>query len=139
MLTGGIQSTGNNDIAINNIIAHYTYINPVNDTGLLFRCVTGLGPSGNNNDELGELYFNGVRVPNGECNGSVIQPHGGIINNLVGVINVFICEGLTIVAEGVYTCAMRNNEMVNESVSVGVYYEERSKFLHILNCYHLVY
>ncbi len=112
------------------MISNYTHFTPLSGSGILFRCVTGLGPSGDSNDELGGLYFGGSMLQIGNCNGPpVIQPRDEPISRSVGVINAFICQGLTAAAEGVYTCAMRNSDMVNESMSVGVYFSDRSKSL----------
>jgi len=93
-------------------------------SGLLFRCVTGLGPTSNNNAETSVLRFKSLQVPHGECNGPVVQSGGATITNFVGVINVFLCERFTTREEGVYTCTMRNSDMVDESVSAGVYLSE---------------
>ena len=94
----------------------------------MFRCVTGLGPSGNDNAELGGLYFNGSVIDNRNCIGSsLIQPRGD--PNRIGVINAFICRDLTAAAEGVYTCALRNSDNMIESLRIGVYFTERSKLL----------
>ena len=98
--------------------------------GLLFRCVTGLGPSGGeNNADLGRLYFRNSVIASGGCTGGrVIQARGGTLSNLVGVINVHYCEGLTNgAAEGVYTCTIRNSSMMEESIRVGVYSRRRSE------------
>ena len=129
-LVGGPESTQSDRINSGNIINNYDVITPRN-RGLLFRCITGLGPT-NNNDELGTVYFNGSVVPNGECNGPVIQARGANMNNFVGVINVFYCRGLTPTAEGVYTCSVRNSQMMIESRQVGVYYAGRSELLQFL-------
>ena len=73
------------------------------------------------------LYFNNVRIPYGECNGPVVQSRGATISNFVGVINVFLCERFTTRQEGVYTCTMRNSDMVDESVKIGLYLPGRSE------------
>jgi len=43
-LTGGSESTRNNAVSATNIIENYHPITP-RDHGLLFRCVSGLGPA----------------------------------------------------------------------------------------------
>ena len=129
-ITGGVESTGSNEITSNNRILDYSFINPISGLGLLFHCVTGLGPTGGeNNADLGRLYFNNSVITNGECTGGqVIQARGGTVNSLVGVINVHYCEGLTNgAAEGVYTCTIRNSSMIDESIRVGVYSRGRSE------------
>ena len=129
-ITGGAQSTGSNEITSNNKIVDYSFISPISGLGLLFRCVTGLGPSGGeNNADLGRLYFSNSVIASGGCTGGrVIQARGGTLSNLVGVINVHYCEGLTNgAAEGVYTCTIRNSSMMEESIRVGVYSRRRSE------------
>jgi len=128
-ITGGTDTTGINDVTSINIINDYSHafaIDP-NDSDLFFRCLTGLGPTGNNNAETGELYFNDVLIPHGDCNGPVVQSRGATISNFVGVINVFLCRQFTINQEGIYRCTMRNSDMVDESVRVGVYLLGRSE------------
>ena len=94
----------------------------------MFRCVSGLGPTGRNNIELGRLVrADGTLVRNGGCDGAVIQPRGATISNYVGIINVFLCRRFTTRDEGVYTCTMRNSSMVHQSVRIGVYMPGRSK------------
>jgi len=129
VLTGGIETTGSNDISDGNAIADYSRVFAIdpNDSGLLFRCVTGLGPTSNNNAETSILHFKNLPVPHGECNGPVVQSRGATITNFVGVINVFLCERFTTREEGVYTCTVRNSDMVDESVRVGVYLCGRSE------------
>ena len=127
-IIGGQETTGVNAIDSGNIIYNFSYVilaNPFN--GLLFRCATGLGPTSSNNAETSSLYFNNVRIPYGECNGPVVQSRGATISNFVGVINVFLCKAFTIEEEGVYTCTMRNSDMVDESVRVGLYLPGRSE------------
>ena len=127
-LTGGDRSTGNNDVSSSNQIGNYTFFH-ANGRGLLFRCVTGFGPSGNNNADLGELYFNGQIIPNGGCTGSfVIQARGATISTKVGIMNVLQCRTFTYRQEGVYTCRIMNSSMMYEERSVGVYLPGRSKF-----------
>jgi len=127
ILTGGRESTGDNDVIGINAIGDYSYI-IAEKNSLLFRCVSGLVPASNDNIELGELFFGTRYIPDGECNGPHIQARGATISNYVGVINVFMCPGdLTLNFEGVYTCTMRNSSNVKESVRVGVYFPTRSK------------
>ena len=98
-------------------------------TPLIARCVTGLGPSDNDdNNALGELQFNGSYIPNGICNttGS-IQPNGALIQNFVGVINLYQCGAFSTNAEGIYTCTMRDSAMVPQSMSLGIYFAGRSE------------
>ena len=122
---------GNQQIVDSNILTDYSYItadNPLTNASVLIaRCVTGLGPSGNDNNELGGLYFNGNNIPNGMCDSSVVQPSGAAINNFVGVINLFQCGQFSITGEGVYTCTLQNSSMINQSMRLGIYFNERSE------------
>ena len=130
-LTGGVDTTGSNDVTASNIINDYsaaTAIDP-NDADLLFRCVTGLGPNSNNNAETSSLYFNDELIPHGGCNDPVVQSRGATISNFVGVINVFLCSSFTARQEGIYTCTMRNSDMVDQSARVGVYLPGRCESL----------
>ena len=55
-----------------NALTDYSYINASDgdpNGALLARCLTGLGPSGNNNSVLGGLYFNGSMIPNSDEQG----------------------------------------------------------------------
>ena len=136
VLVGGMQTTGSNSVGSDNIVNDYSAIN-VTDTspGVLFRCVTGLGPSGDSNEELGQVSFNGVQISHGLCDGSVVQPRGADINNIVGVINLQTCTTFTVNEEGVYTCTTRNSSMVDQTVRVGVYLPVRSESLYsVTNC-----
>jgi len=136
-MVGGVETTGVNTINSGNIINDYSYViitNPRNK-GLLFRCVTGLGPTSSSNIETSALYFNNVRIPDGECNGPVVQSRGATVSNFVGVINVFLCNGFTTEEEGVYICTMKNSDMVDESVKVGLYLPGRSESY----CYGMLY
>jgi len=131
-LTGGAETTRSNAVSAVNIINDYSHVFAIdpNDGGLLFRCVTGLGPTSNNNAETSALYFNNELIPHGECNGPVVQSRGATIGNYVGVTNVFLCERFTTREEGVYTCTMRNSDMVNDGTKVGVYLVGRSECMY---------
>ena len=132
-----MRTTGSNNVVSGSIVDDYSAIN-VTDTsaGILFRCVTGLGPSGNSNEELGQVSFNGNQISHGLCDGPVVQPRGANIANLIGVINVELCSTtFTVNEEGVYTCTIRNSSMVDQTVRVGVYLPVRSESLYsVINC-----
>ena len=126
-LTGGRETTGRIDITLNNRINDYSPVSPTKN-GLLFRCITGLGPGGNTNDELGGLYFKGRQIPNEQCEGPGIKPIGATIFNFVGAINTLLCTAdFNINLEGVYTCMMRNSSLLYENIRIGVYFTTRSK------------
>ena len=110
----------------------YSYINAeepaANSSVLLARCVTGLGPSdGEDNNALGGLYFNGIRIANGMCGSSVVQPSGATINSVVGVINLRQCGAFSTTGEGVYTCILQNSSMMDQSMRLGIYLTGRSE------------
>ena len=120
-----------------NVLTDYSYINALdgNRNGyLLARCLTGLGPTDNqNNGALGGLYFNGSMIPNnGEevsCMPAlgVVQVHPGA--RIAGVANFHQCRLFSTVAEGVYTCTMMNSSMMNQSVRFHIYLNGRSELL----------
>ena len=129
-IIGGPESSGSSDVSASNMIEDYSRIIPMG-TGLLFRCISGLGPTSNDNIDLGGLLFGSTMIQDGHCNGPVIQPRGATISNFIGVINVFLCRSLSANtnSEGVYTCMMRNSSMMEESVRVGVYLSSRSELI----------
>jgi len=97
--------------------------------GSIARCVTGLGPDGNDNTVLGGWYFKGSFIPNGVCGGSVIQQYGALITTDVGVVNLIQCKTFSTNAEGVYTCRIKNSSRMEQSMRLGVYFNGRSKSL----------
>ena len=121
-----------------NALTDYSYINARYGYPRLARlvhCLTGLGPTSNGdgaNGNLGGLYFNGTMIPNsGErafpCSSDVIVVRPGA--GAAGVINIEQCGVFTTDNEGVYTCAMMNSSMMNQSVRFGVYFNGRSESL----------
>ena len=121
-----------NQIVNDNVLPDYSYITAenvmTNTSVLIARCVTGLGPSGSDdNNALGGLYFNGSRIPNGICGSSVVQPSGATIDNFVGVINLLQCGPFSTSGEGVYTCTLQNSLMINQSMRLGIYFSGRSE------------
>ena len=134
----GIAITGGNQIVSDNILPDYSYIYAEDlmssASVLIARCVTGLGPSGSDdNNALGGWYFNGNRIPNGICDpgSSIVQPNGASLNNYVGVINLLQCRRFSTTREGVYTCTLRNSSMINQSMRLGIYFNGRSEYLRI--------
>ena len=102
-----------------------------NFRGMIARCVTGLGPIGNDNGELGDWYFNGTKVlPFNDCAAnSSIKQRGATISNHVGAVNLVQCPPFTTTAEGIYTCMIMNSSMIYETMRLGVYLGGRSKSL----------
>ena len=128
----GIAITGTLLGGRDSALPDYSYINAeepaANSSVLLARCVTGLGPSnGEDNNALGGLYFNGIRIPNGMCGSSVVQPSGATINSVVGVINLRQCGAFSTTGEGVYTCILQNSSMMDQSMRLGIYLTGRSE------------
>ena len=129
VFTVGVAVT--NTLTPANALTDYSYINAGNgnDYPQVARCLTGLGPSGNNNGVLGGWYFNGNMITNHvQCSGKgIIQPiPGGLV---AGVININKCGKLSTAAEGVYTCTMMNSSMTEQSVRLGIYFSGRSESL----------
>ena len=121
-----------NTIVSANAITEYSYVNNRGDNrGRLTRCATGLGPNAtHNNRALGEVYFNGNRIPDVGCRDSsspIVRLQSPFVSNVVGVINIVQCRTFSTAAEGIYTCIMMNSSMMSESIRFGVYFTGRSK------------
>ena len=139
-LTGGTEGTiaggmgdGTNLLSASNVLDNYTYIlvdGSESDNAILFRCVTGLGPSFDTNDVIGDIYYNNILLFDQVCNGFVIAE--GAINTIrfPGVYEARVCEALTTSTEGVYTCTLTNSSMMDQSVSIGLYFSGRSELLY---------
>ena len=109
------------------MVSDYSYINAANSDSLIARCTTGLGPEGTDNDELGEWYFDGDAIMNGECNESnAIQSNGASINDYVGVIDLLQCGTFSTNMEGIYTCTVMANLEMEQSMRLAVYFSGRS-------------
>ena len=99
--------------------------------------MTGLGPSGNDNDTLGGLYFNGTKIPHGKQRAKSQYIISKLGTQTAGVFNIKRCKAFStnvegsINAEGVYTCIMKNSSMVYESIRFGVYFSGRSELFDI--------
>ena len=138
VFTVGVAVTRNSLTDATDFLTDYSFITASDNPGrgvLLARCLTGLGPNGtsiNANSELGGWYFiNGTMIPNSDVHdqcGSqslgAIQVRPGFIT--AGVINFRQCDPFTIALEGIYTCALMNSAMMNESVRFGIYLNGRS-------------
>ena len=110
-----------------------SYVIVSSDAPYIARCLTGLGPSSNNNGAnalLGGYYFNGNMIPNsGEsasCSSDKIQVRPGA--DIAGVINIHRCQALGTAEEGIYTCTMMNSSMMDQSVRFHIYLDGRSEF-----------
>ena len=111
----------------NNQFSDYSYITERGGTGLLANCVTGLGPTDNDsNTILGGWYFYGSPVTNQECSGDDVTV---LDSEYVGVTQLQQCGTFTTATEGVYTCMILNSAMMQQSMRLGVYFNERSKKL----------
>ena len=141
-LTGGTEGTiaggmgdGTNLPSASNVLDNYTYIlvdgsESESDNAITFHCVTGLGPSFDTNDVIGDIYYNNVLLTDQVCNGFVIAQ--GAINTFrfPGVYEARVCGILTTSTEGVYTCILTNSSMMDQSVSIGLYLSGRSELLY---------
>ena len=127
-----VMGDGNNRVQASNVLDNYSviYLNGNETEGILFRCVTGLGPAcddnGNKcgNRRLGNFYYNNLLLTN--CSSSV-EVQGPNATKHPGVLNAALCRPLTTSTEGVYTCTLINSSMMNQSMSVGIYFSGRSK------------
>ena len=142
MLLGIAITTGNNDLSFDNLLDDYSLIF-ASGPGLVARCVTGLGPNGDDNTDLGGWFFSGFPVFNRECSGLVIQQDGALMRGQVGVVDLYQCLTLSTSAEGIYTCMIMNSSMMIQTMRVGLYFDGRSKLLSydlsvIYNCYRTV-
>ena len=140
-LTGGTegviamgQGDGTNAVQANNVLDDYSYIllnGSERDNHILFRCSTGLGPAGNNtNDVIGNLYYNNMPLPDGVCNGFVQAEGATNVQRFPGVYQARVCGLLTTSTEGVYTCTLTNSSMMDQSVRIGLYLSGRSESLY---------
>ena len=95
----------------------------------ILRCATGLGPSGDDrNNVLGGWFFNGRRITLSEgCQGPVVEQRAAGGKRYPGVINLYLCGTFTTTEEGVYSCIMMNSSMMNQTIRVGVYLSGRSE------------
>ena len=117
-----------------NVLDDYTYVlldGSERDNHILFRCSTGLGPSGSDqNGVIGDIYYNNMPLPDAVCSG-VIQAEGTRdIFRFPGTYQARTCGTLTTSTEGVYTCTLTNSSMMDQSVSIGVYLSGRSESLY---------
>ena len=140
-LTGGTEGTiaggmgdGTNFPSASNVLDDYTYIlldgSEANDA-ILFRCATGLGPSGaDSNDVIGDMYLNNMLLTDQVCNGFVIAQGTRNVHRFPGLYQARICGTLTTNTEGVYTCTLTNSSMMDQSVSIGAYLSGRSESLY---------
>ena len=128
VIIGIAMTSGSNAIISNNQLSDYSYITERGGTGLLANCVTGLGPTDNvNNTILGGWYFDGSPVTNQECSGDGVRV---LDSEYVGVTQLQQCGTFTTTTEGVYTCMILNSVMMQQSMRLGVYFNERSKKLY---------
>lgn len=112
------------------ILPDNSYIISNQSSGIIARCVTGLGPpTGDNNGFLGGWYFNGNKIRNRGCTNSdkVIQPSGADIRKIIGIINLQLCKPLTASSEGVYQCRIMNSSSMYETKRLGIYFSGRSE------------
>ena len=132
-----------NAIVSANAITDYSYVNDRtdNDNVQLTRCVTGLGPSGtDDNSAVGGVFFNGNRIPDVGCGDSsspIVRLQIANINNRAGIIQTVQCRTFSTAVEGIYTCIMMNSSIMSESIRFGVYFTGRSESLIYTYIYHI--
>ena len=140
-LTGGTegiialgQGDGTNAVRASNVLDDYTYIlldGSERDNHILFRCSTGLGPTGSDtNDVIGDLYYNNMPLTDGVCNGFIKGEGATNVQRFPGTYNARVCGLLTTSTEGVYTCTLTNSSMMDQSVRIGLYLSGRSESLY---------
>ena len=108
------------------MVSNYSYTNA---DSLVARCITGFGPdsSDNDNDALGEWFFDGIMIMNGECDESdAVQSNGAPISDYVGVIDLLQCGTFSTNMEGIYTCTVMDSLEMEQSMRLGVYFPGRS-------------
>ena len=136
----GIAVTNASDISTDlvrsNQITDYSFVTQpftLDPPLAIFRCATGLGPSGSDrNAVLGGWYFNDAQIPfRAGCSGPVFEARGADNNVYPGVINLYLCGTFTTTEEGVYSCIMMNSSMMEQTMREGVYFSGRSESLDI--------
>ena len=133
-ITGGnvgtsVMGDGSINVRASNVLDDYSFIH-LNATEkndyLIFRCVSGLGPSGNNtNNMTGKIFFNNTSLnPStlNDCNGFVRVTGARNIRNFPGIYNACVCSNrynFTTSVEGIYTCRLLNSSMMYQNMSIG--------------------
>lgn len=139
IITGGsagisMMGDGSDNVQASNILDDYSVIS-LNATEqinkLLFRCVSGLGPSEDNtNDVIGNISFKNESLIGSRSNCKFVRATGAsCIADFPGVYNARVCDNFTFTTsmEGVYTCTLMNSSMLYQSMRVGLYFRGRSK------------
>ena len=140
-ITGGdvgtsVMGDGSNNVQASNVLNDYSFIrlNATKSRGGLFRCASGLGPSGSNtNNDIGNIFFNNKPLNasfRDNCTEFVRVTGATNIDNSPGVYNVRVCESFnffTTSAEGIYTCRLLNSSIMYQNMTVGLYFRGRSK------------
>ena len=145
-ITGGDVGTSvmgdrSDYVQASNVLDDYSFIHlnaNEENGGLIFRCVTGLGPSGSNsNNVIGDIFYNDnlLNASTNSCNGFVRVTGAKLVDNLPGVYNARVCEDFkfTTSEEGVYTCRLLNSNMMYQNMSIGLYFRGRSKLQILCN------
>ena len=73
------------------------------------------------------MYHNNILLTDQVCNGFVIAQGTGNVARFPGVYQARVCGTLTTSTEGVYTCTLTNSSMMDQSVSIGIYFSGRSE------------
>jgi len=132
------------DLVNSNQIADYSYVTQpftLDRFNVILRCASGLGPSGHGgNVVLGGWTLNEMKVAvqgNRVCSSSRLEVRGADGMRYPGIINLYLCGAFTTTEEGVYSCIIMNSSMMNQTMRVGVYFNERSESLD-LYLHHLI-
>ena len=140
-ITGGevgisVMGDGSDYIRASNVFDDYSFIrlNATEPKGGLFRCVSGLGPTGSNtNNDIGNIFFNNISLNaiagSDNCIGFVRVTGARNTGDFPGVYNARACSNFkfTTSEEGVYTCRLMNSSMMYQNKSIGLYFRGRSK------------
>ena len=132
MFIVGVAVTRGTNLTLDDALTDYSYINVeggnVMKMPIRARCLTALSPSVNDNGVLGGWWYpNGSKLLNRVlCLDIITSIPGGVI---AGVINLHQCRAFSIDYEGVYTCTIMNNAMMNELTRLGIYFTNRSESL----------
>ena len=112
----------NHYISSSNQLENDSSITLQDEANDLAYCITGLGPGGtNSNDALGGWYFNGNKLPDQVCSDNGVR----VLDNIRA--GVFLLQQCGLPIEGVYSCSILNNLMVQQLMVITLYHSSRSK------------
>ena len=132
--SGPTHSNPLTDLVSANQLVDYSYLTDdlfaLDKFGVLLRCASGLGPTGDyNNSALGGWYFGGTQILDGNPCRSVFQVRSANARNYTGIVNLYPCGPLSPDEEGVCSCMMMNSSMMIQTTRVGLYLNGRRESL----------